>query len=53
LDGLSNEAHDTHHPITTRDYHESQKDEAKKNAANYLQSRIPKFLGYFERGVAG
>lgn len=53
LDGLSNEAHDTHHPIATGDYYESQKDEAKKKATDYLQNRIPKFLGYFERVLNG
>jgi glutathione S-transferase len=53
LDGLSNEAHDTHHPIATGDYYEKQKDEAKKKAADYLKNRIPKFLGYFERVLQG
>src|ERR1700733_1820798 len=53
LDGLSNEAHDTHHPIATGDYYENQKDEAKKKAADYLDNRIPKFLGYLERVLQG
>lgn len=53
LDGLSNEAHDTHHPIAPGDYYENQKDEAKKKAADYLDNRIPKFLGYFERVLQG
>lgn len=49
LDGLSNEPHDTHHPIAVMEYYEAQKDEAKKKAADYRQNRLPKFLAYFER----
>jgi len=53
LDGLSNEAHDTHHPIAVGKYYEEQKDEALKKAADYRQNRLPKFLGYFERVLSG
>ena len=53
LDGLSNEAHDTHHPIATGQYYEDQKEEAKKKSADYIKNRIPKFLGYFERVLKG
>ena len=53
LDGFSNEAHDTHHPVATGDYYENQKDEAKKKAADYLANRVPKFLAYFERVLQG
>jgi len=53
LDGLSNEAHDTHHPISLRAYYEHQKEEAKKKSKDYIDSRIPKFLGYFERVLQG
>ena len=49
LDGFSNEAHDTHHPIATGAYYEEQKEEAKRKAADYIENRLPKFLGYFER----
>ncbi|KAL2040637.1 hypothetical protein N7G274_006616 [Stereocaulon virgatum] len=49
LDGLSNEAHDTHHPVATGAYYEEQKAEAKKKAEDYVAKRLPKFLGYFER----
>lgn len=49
LDGLSNEAHDTHHPVAVMKYYEDQKDEAKKKAGDYINNRLPKFLGYFER----
>jgi glutathione S-transferase len=46
---LVNEAHDTHHPISTALYFEEQRKEAKKRAAQFIDNRIPKFLGYFER----
>lgn len=43
------EAHDTHHPIAKSLYFEEQKTEAARRAANFLELRLPKFLGYFER----
>lgn len=49
LDGLSNEPHDVHHPIAVGAYYEEQKEEAKRKAADYIKSRLPKFIGYFER----
>ncbi len=49
LDGLSNEPHDTHHPIASGKYYEEQKEEAKKKSKDYRDVRLPKFLGYFER----
>jgi glutathione S-transferase len=53
LDGLSNEAHDVHHPIASAKYYEDQKDEAKLKAEDYIKVRLPKFLGYFERVLKG
>lgn len=53
LDGLSNEAHDTHHPVAVLAYYEEQKEEAKKKSKDYVENRIPKFLGYFERVLRG
>jgi glutathione S-transferase len=53
LDGLSNEAHDTHHPVATGLYYEDQKEEAKRKAKEYTSNRLPKFLGYFERVLKG
>jgi glutathione S-transferase len=53
LDGLSNEAHDCHHPIASGLYYEDQKGEAKKKSEDYIKNRIPKFLGYFERVLQG
>jgi glutathione S-transferase len=43
------EVHDTHHPISTDLYFEDQKEEAKARSAAFLQQRVPKYLGYFER----
>ncbi|TFW19165.1 glutathione S-transferase [Duganella callida] len=42
------EAHDTHHPISTNDYYEDQKKEARARARDFRAHRIPKFLDYFE-----
>jgi glutathione S-transferase len=42
------EVHDTHHPIANNLYYEDQKDAAKACAANFIEHRIPKYLGYFE-----
>lgn len=53
LDGLSNEPHDTHHPIATMSYYEDQKDEALKKAKDYRENRLPKFLSYFQRVLKG
>lgn len=49
LDGLSNEPHDCHHPIASELYYEDQKEEAKRKAEHYVKTRLPKFIGYFER----
>jgi glutathione S-transferase len=53
LADLVDEAHDTHHPISAGLYYEDQKAEAKQRAAAFVAERIPKFLGYFERILAG
>jgi glutathione S-transferase len=43
------EAHDTHHPIASSLYYEDQRQEARRRTADFLKSRAPKYLGYFER----
>ncbi len=43
------EVHDTHHPIASQLYYEQQKEAAKARAADFIDHRMPKFLGYFER----
>lgn len=46
---MVNEAHDTHHPISTNLYYEDQKKEAKARAKDFCAERIPKYLGYLEQ----
>ena len=46
------EIHDTHHPIAVSQYYEDQKSEAKKRARVFVDERLPKYLGYFERAAA-
>jgi glutathione S-transferase len=46
---MVSEAHDTHHPIGAGLYYEQQKPEAQRRAEGFLEARLPKFLGYFER----
>ena len=43
------EIHDTHHPIAAGLYYEDQRPAAKRRATDFLKSRAPKFLTYFER----
>ncbi len=43
------EIHDSHHPIAAGQYYEDQKQEAKARSRYFLDDRMPKFLGYFER----
>ncbi|WP_036168564.1 glutathione S-transferase [Massilia sp. 9096] len=49
---LVTEAHDSHHPIASSLYYEDQRPEAKRRAADFLETRLPKFLDYFE-GILG
>lgn len=49
LTDLVAETHDTHHPISTGDYYENQKPEARRRAKGFREERIPKFLGWCER----
>jgi glutathione S-transferase len=46
------EVHDTHHPIGVSLYYEDQRAPAKKRTAEFLQERVPKYLGYFEQVLA-
>lgn len=43
------EIHDTHHPIAGALYYEQQKSAAKRRTKHFLDERLPKFLGYFEK----
>jgi glutathione S-transferase len=42
------EAHDTHHPLGGEFYYEDQKPESLKRAKMFRESRIPRFLEWFE-----
>ncbi len=53
LADLVSEIHDTHHPIAGSLYYEDQRAEAKRRAADFVANRMPKYLGYFERVLAG
>jgi|SRR5215469_5475235 len=46
------EIHDTHHPIASGLYYKDQKPEAQRRAGGFRASRLPKYLGYFEKLLA-
>jgi glutathione S-transferase len=46
---LVDEVHDTHHPISAALYYEDQKPAAKRRAAHFVNERLPRYLGHFER----
>jgi len=46
------EVHNTHHPIASSLYYKDQKKEARRRTTDFLENRVPKFLGYFERVLA-
>lgn len=52
LADLVSEIHDTHHPIAGSLYYADQREEAQRRAADFLHSRMPKYLGYFENVLA-
>lgn len=47
------EIHDTHHPISSALYYEDQRKEAKRYTEEFWRHRVPKYLEYFERVLAG
>lgn len=47
------EAHDVHHPLGVGLYYEDQTDAARERALGFRQERLPKFLGWYERILAG
>ena len=48
----SSDLHDTHHPIASSLYYEDQREEAKRRTSDFLELRVPKYLGYFEKVLA-
>ncbi len=49
ISDLVAEVHDAHHPIASGLYYEDQRAEAQRRATDLRETRLPKFLGYFER----
>jgi glutathione S-transferase len=49
---FAKDVHDTHHPISNVLYYEEQKDAAKLASEKFLEFRVPKYFGYFERVIA-
>ncbi|MFN4087931.1 MAG: glutathione S-transferase [Alphaproteobacteria bacterium] len=49
---LVDEAHDAHHPIASGLYYEDQRAEAARRAEDFRTTRMPKYLGWFERLLA-
>jgi glutathione S-transferase len=47
------EVHDVHHPIGSGLYYEDQKKEARRRSRDFIASRLPKYLDYFERLLRG
>jgi glutathione S-transferase len=47
------EIHDTHHPLGPSLYYEDQRAPARKRTEEFWKTRVPKYLGYFERILAG
>lgn len=47
------EVHNVHHPVELMSYYEDQKPEAARAAAQFRESRMPKFLAHFEAAVNG
>ncbi len=43
------EIHDTHHPIAGGLYYEDQRGAAKRRARDFVQQRLPKYLGWLEK----
>ncbi len=43
------EVHDTHHPIAAGLYYDDQKPQARHRSADFIQNRMPKFLGYSKK----
>jgi glutathione S-transferase len=48
ISDLVAEVHDSHHPIAGSLYYKDQRKEARRRAADLRETRLPKYLGYFE-----
>ncbi|MDQ2893560.1 MAG: glutathione S-transferase, partial [Pseudomonadota bacterium] len=45
------EVHSVHHPVAMMDYYDDQKPEAARAAAQFRDTRMPKYLGHFEQAA--
>jgi glutathione S-transferase len=45
------EVHDTHHPLGAGLYYEDQKEAASRRSKEFRESRVDKYLGYFEAAI--
>ncbi len=52
ISDLVAEVHDSHHPIGGSLYYKDQRKEARRRAADLRDTRLPKYLGYFEQVLA-
>lgn len=53
LDGFCNEVHNCHHPISNDLQYEQQKEESIRRSKEWVKTRLPKLLFYFERVLKG
>lgn len=49
LDGLGDEVHDSHHPIAAELHYEDQKEESLRRSKEWIKTRLPKHLGYWQK----
>lgn len=49
ISDLVAEVHDSHHPIAGSLYYKDQRKEARRRAVDLRETRLPKYLGYFEQ----
>jgi glutathione S-transferase len=49
LDGLSNEVHDTHHPIAVHLTWEEQREESARRSKEWVRNRLPQILAYWQK----
>jgi glutathione S-transferase len=48
---VTDEVHNTHHPVSAALYYEDQKDAASEASRRFVGERLPRFLDYFERVI--
>ncbi|KAI2616221.1 glutathione S-transferase protein-like protein [Hypoxylon sp. NC1633] len=51
LDGLSDEVHDSHHPISVELSYKDQKEESLRRCKEWIKDRLPMHLGYWQKAL--